>query len=46
VKEMGESFYNPYLAPMVKELVDRKIAEESNGAICIFLDGQKVPLMI
>jgi len=43
---MGESFYNPFLAPMVKELREAGIAVENDGAICIFLPGKKVPLMI
>ena len=28
----GESFYNPRLAPLVDELVERGIAEDSDGA--------------
>jgi arginyl-tRNA synthetase len=44
---MGESFYNPFLGPMVKELMDAGHAVESDGAICIFLPGKKgPPLMI
>jgi arginyl-tRNA synthetase len=46
LKEVGESFYNPFLGPMVHELMDRKIAVESEGAICVFIPKQKVPLMI
>ena len=34
------------LAPLVKELLDKGIAKEDNGAICIFIPKQKVPLMI
>ncbi|MFQ3671718.1 MAG: arginine--tRNA ligase [Verrucomicrobiia bacterium] len=35
---LGESFYNPWLQPMVDELIQRGIARESNGAICLFFD--------
>tara|TARA_B110000285_G_C14981129_1_gene541410 strand:- start:215 stop:598 length:384 start_codon:yes stop_codon:yes gene_type:complete len=47
LKEQGESFYNPMLRGMVDELVEKKIAVEDQGAICIFV-GKKnsPPLMI
>lgn len=35
---LGESFYNPMLAEVVKELTEKGIARESEGAICIFFD--------
>ena len=44
--EKGESFYNPYLKPLVEELIERKVAVESEGAICVFVPKQKVPLII
>lgn len=34
----GESFYNPRLKPLVEELIEKKIARESEGAIAIFFD--------
>lgn len=37
--ERGESFYNDMLADTVKELVDKGIAVENQGALCVFLDG-------
>lgn len=40
---LGESFYNPMLAAVVKELVDKKVARESEGAVCIFYDDPKLP---
>lgn len=47
LKEVGESFYNPMLAALVKELVDAKVAVESEGAICVFVGKKKAPpLMI
>lgn len=32
----GESFYNPYLKPLVEEMVERGIAEDSDGATVSF----------
>jgi arginyl-tRNA synthetase len=40
---LGESFYNPRLKAVVKELRDRGIARESNGAVCVFSDGSLPP---
>ena len=37
--ERGESFYNPYLADVVKELEQKGMAVESDGACVVFLDG-------
>ncbi|HVT88493.1 MAG TPA: arginine--tRNA ligase [Tepidisphaeraceae bacterium] len=45
--ERGESFYNPFLADVVKELKAKGIASESEGAIVVFIDGpEKTPLII
>jgi arginyl-tRNA synthetase len=46
LKEVGESFYNPLLKSMVEELLEKKIAVESDGAICVFVPKTKVPLII
>ncbi|MEX0679375.1 MAG: arginine--tRNA ligase [Pirellulales bacterium] len=43
---LGESFYNDRLAAVVDDLVKRGIARESDGAICIFVEGQAAPLVI
>ncbi len=40
---LGESFYNPWLAEVVGQLVDRGIARESEGAIAVFSDGTVPP---
>jgi arginyl-tRNA synthetase len=37
--ERGESFYNPYLADIVKDLESKGLVTISDGAKCIFLDG-------
>ncbi len=52
IEERGESFYNPQLAPMVKELEEQGMIEISDGAKCIFLDGftnregNRMPFMV
>ncbi len=43
---LGESFYHDRLPGLVDDLLRRGIAVESDGAICIFLDGHKVPMII
>ncbi len=37
--ERGESFYNPFLKSVIKELNLKKILVEDQGAKCVFLDG-------
>ncbi len=50
--ERGESFYNPMLSGVVKDLEDKGLIEVSDGAKCLFLegfqnrDGDRLPLMI
>lgn len=39
LQERGESFYNDMLASTVKELEDKGLAVEDQGAKCVFLDG-------
>ena len=43
---LGESFYQDRLRGVVKNLVERGLARESDGAICIFLEGQNVPMIV
>ena len=43
---LGESFYHDRLAPIVDRMVEKGIATQSNGAICVFLDGNDVPMLI
>ncbi|MBK1834264.1 arginine--tRNA ligase [Roseibacillus ishigakijimensis] len=40
---LGESFYNDRLAPLVEEMVSSGMARESEGAICVFSDGELPP---
>eukprot|EP00879_Flechtneria_rotunda_P008355 GHRR01008752.1.p1 GENE.GHRR01008752.1~~GHRR01008752.1.p1 ORF type:complete len:557 (+),score=163.22 GHRR01008752.1:140-1810(+) len=44
--ERGESFYNPMLKGVVDELREQGIAEISEGATCVFIEGSQVPLII
>lgn len=43
---LGESFYHDRLASVVAELMQRGLARESAGAICIFLEGHETPMII
>lgn len=48
----GESLYNPWLAEVVCELEQNRLAVPSDGAICVFLEGflgrdqQPLPLIV
>jgi arginyl-tRNA synthetase len=44
--ERGESFYNPLLGDVVKELTERGIAVESEGAKVIWVKGYDAPLIV
>jgi len=44
--QLGESFYHPILGGLVERLVQSKLAVESDGAICMFLDGYDAPMLI
>jgi arginyl-tRNA synthetase len=43
---LGESFYEDRLAAVVEDLLQRDIARESEGAICVFLEGHKTPMIV
>jgi arginyl-tRNA synthetase len=40
---LGESFYNPWLGEVVDDLLAKKIARESEGAVGVFSDGSLLP---
>ena len=40
---LGESFYNPWLGEVVDDLLAKKIARESDGAVGVFSDGSLPP---
>ncbi len=43
---LGESFYNDRLKQIVDGLIEQGIARESDGAICVFLKGERVPMLV
>ncbi len=43
---LGESFYNPLLAGVVKSLKQKKLATESAGATCVFIEGNDAPFIV
>lgn len=46
LKERGESFYNPMLDDVVNDLIERNVAEISDGATCVFVEGENIPLIV
>eukprot|EP00245_Coleochaete_scutata_P007074 TRINITY_DN220_c0_g1_i1.p1 TRINITY_DN220_c0_g1~~TRINITY_DN220_c0_g1_i1.p1 ORF type:complete len:749 (+),score=172.41 TRINITY_DN220_c0_g1_i1:83-2329(+) len=46
LEEKGESFYNPYIQSVLDELVGKGLTTESDGALCVFFEGQEQPLII
>lgn len=44
--EFGESYYNPMIPSLLKELTEKKLLEESDGAQCIFIEKQPLPLIV
>ncbi len=43
---LGESFYQDRLQGVVKDLSEKGLTRESDGAICLFLDGYDVPMIV
>jgi len=44
--EYGESFYHHQLPDVVAEFRERSLARESEGAVCVFLDGFDTPMIV
>ncbi len=44
--QLGESYYQPNLASVVHDLEERGIAAESNGATCVFIEGNDAPFIV
>ncbi len=42
----GESFYHPYIAGVLKELEEKNLIEESEGARVITVPGHTIPLLV
>ena len=43
---LGESFYHDRLRGVVMDLSEKGLAKESDGAICVFLEGYEVPMIV
>jgi arginyl-tRNA synthetase len=43
---LGESYYQPHLANVAEELRSRGLATDSDGALCVFIEGNNAPLII
>ncbi|PON62472.1 Arginine-tRNA ligase [Parasponia andersonii] len=46
LEEKGESFYNPYISDVIKELSQLQLVKESEGARVIFIEGSNIPLIV
>lgn len=46
LEEKGESFYNPYIPPVLEELTNKGLIIENEGAQVIPLEGQKSALVV
>ena len=44
--EFGESYYHDLLPAIVEDLLSRSLAVQSDGAICVFLDGYEAPMIV
>lgn len=45
-KTLGESFYQPMLADVVADLKKSGLATDSDGAICVFAEGNAAPFIV
>ncbi|MEZ6132210.1 MAG: arginine--tRNA ligase [Planctomycetaceae bacterium] len=43
---LGESFYNPMLADVVARLKNSGVARDSDGAACVFIEGNDAPFIV
>ncbi|WP_348663713.1 arginine--tRNA ligase [Chlamydia vaughanii] len=46
IEKRGESFYNPFLSEIVKDLENKQLVTVSDNAKCIFHEGFSIPLMV
>jgi len=42
----AESFYNPDLATVISDLEGKGVLQESDGAQCVFLEGDEIPVIV
>lgn len=43
---LGESYYNPMLAGVVQSLKEKQLARLSEGATCVFIEGNAAPFIV
>lgn len=43
---LGESYYNPMLADVVSDLKATGLATDSDGAVCVFIEGNNAPFIV
>lgn len=43
---LGESYYNPMLADVVSSLKQKGLATDSDGAVCVFQEGNDAPFIV
>jgi len=43
---LGESHYQPMLAEVVDDLAEHGIARDSDGAVCVFIEGNEAPFIV
>ncbi|MCA9085276.1 MAG: arginine--tRNA ligase [Planctomycetaceae bacterium] len=43
---LGESYYNPMLAGVVSDLAEKGLARDSDGAVCVFIEGNAAPFIV
>lgn len=46
IKEVGESFYQPMMGPIVSLLEQKGMVQVEDGRKIVFVEGQSVPLTI
>jgi arginyl-tRNA synthetase len=44
--EHGESYYQDRLAAVVEDLRNKGLAQDSQGAVCVFLEGFETPMIV
>lgn len=42
----AESFYNEDLPQVIEDLITEGLLQESNGAQCVFLEGEEIPVIV
>jgi arginyl-tRNA synthetase len=42
----AESFYNEDLPQVIEDLISEGLLKESNGAQCVFLEGEEIPVIV